>query len=206
MNELRTGVAGLILAAGSSTRMKRPKQLLPFGEETLLGRILREGLSSDLDLVVLVLGHKAKEIRRNLGPLLDHPRLKVKENRDYRKGISSSIIVGLSEIEGIYDHVMILLGDLPNVDSNLINLLIQRYLDSHLPIGAIRVRNRRTHPVIFGRELYPELYLLKGDTGARTLFDRYGQRVCLVDPERPFDDRDIDTPEDYAQFQRSLEK
>lgn len=206
MKQLRKGVAGLLLAAGSSTRMQRPKQLLPVGGETLLGRSLKEALNSDLDTVVLVLGHKAKEIRRELGPLLSHPKVKIIENRYYRKGISSSIMAGLSEIEGSHDHVMVLLADLPHIDSNLINLLLQKYLDSHLPIGAIKVKNRRSHPVIFSRELYPELYELRGDVGARALFERYGHKVCLVESESPYDDRDIDTPEDYAQFQRSLKK
>ena len=206
MKQLRKGVAGLLLAAGSSTRMQRPKQLLPVGGETLLGRSLKEALNSDLDTVILVLGHKAKEIRRELGPLLSHPKVKIIENRYYRKGISSSIMAGLSEIEGSHDHVMVLLADLPHMDSNLINLLLQKYLDSHLPIGAIKVKNRRSHPVIFSRELYPELYELRGDVGARALFERYDHKVCLVESESPYDDMDIDTPEDYAQFQRSLKK
>lgn len=201
-----TKAAGLLLAAGSSSRMKRPKQLLPVGTETLLGRILKEALSSDLDVIVLVLGHKAQEIKGKLGPLLNHPRLKITENRGYTKGISSSIIAGLSEIEEDHDHAMVLLADMPHVDSDLINLLLQRYLDSHLPLGAIKLRDRRSHPVVFGKGLYPELHELRGDVGARALFEKYGDKVCLVEPERAYDDMDIDTPEDYAEYQRSLQE
>ncbi|NQU16411.1 MAG: nucleotidyltransferase family protein [Desulfobacteraceae bacterium] len=204
MNQLGKGVAGVLLAAGSSTRMQRPKQLLPVGEETLLGRSLREALNSDLDIVVLVLGYKAREIKRQLGPLLNHPKVKATENRNYKNGLGSSIIKGLSEIEGSHDHVMILLADMPHMDSNLINLLLQKYLDSHLPIGAIKVKNKRSHPVVFSRELYPELRGLRGDVGARALFEKYDHKVCLVEPESAYDDRDIDTPDDYAQLQRSL--
>jgi len=206
MNQLGKRVAGVLLAAGSSTRMQRPKQLLPVGEETLLGRSLREALNSDLDTVVLVLGYKAREIKRQLGLLLNHPKVKVTENRDYKNGLSSSLIKGLLEIEGSHDHVMILLADMPHQDSNLINFLLQKYLDSHLPIGAIKVKNKRSHPVVFSRELYPELHGLRGDVGARALFEKCGHKVCLVEPEVSYDDRDIDTPNDYAQLQRSLGK
>jgi molybdenum cofactor cytidylyltransferase len=99
---------------------------------------------------------------------------------------------------------MILLADLPHVTSRLINLLIHRYLESHLPIGAIQVKSRRSHPVIFGRPLYNALRKLQGDMGARALFQKYGDRACLVEPDFFYDDMDIDTEEDYAEFQKSL--
>ncbi len=206
MNKFREKVAGVLLAAGSSTRMQRPKQLLPVGEETLLGRSMREAVNSDLEIVVLVLGFKAKEIKRQLGPLLGHPKVRVTENRCYRNGLSSSLIKGLLEIERSHDHVMVLLADMPHMDSLLINLLLQRYLDSPLPIGAIKVKKKRSHPVVFGRALYPELHRLTGDVGARTLFEKYDHKVCFVEPKNPYDDRDIDTPEEYAEFQRSLKR
>jgi molybdenum cofactor cytidylyltransferase len=99
---------------------------------------------------------------------------------------------------------MILLADLPHVTSRLINLLINRYLESRLPIGAIQVKSKRSHPVIFGRPLYNELRKLQGDMGARALFQKYGDRACLVQPDFFYDDMDIDTEEDYAEFQKSL--
>jgi molybdenum cofactor cytidylyltransferase len=99
---------------------------------------------------------------------------------------------------------MILLADLPHVTSRLINLLIHRYLESRLPIGAIQFKSKRSHPVIFGRPLYNELRKLQGDMGARALFQKYGDRACLVEPDFFYDDMDIDTEEDYVEFQRSL--
>ena len=180
--------------------MGRTKQLLPAGGETLLGRVLNEALKSDLDRVVLVLGHEAEEIRSVLGPVMPHPKLKVVENRQYEQGMSSSIITGLTEVEDAYDHVMILLGDIPHIDAGLINHLLRQYLGSRLPIGAVKIGAKRSHPVIFGRKLYGELHRLKGDEGGRSLLAGYSRQTCLVEPERPYDDRDIDTPEDYAKF------
>ena len=198
-------IAGLILAAGASTRMGKPKQLLPVKGISILDLLLDEVLNSELDLVLLVLGYQAQEIRESLRTDLNHPRLQTVENKNYRDGISSSIITGLSEAEGGYDHVMIILADIPRITSNLINHLLHRYLSSHLPLGAITIRNRLAHPVIFGRKLYSELHQLRGDRGARDLFLKYPDQVCLVEPEEDYDDMDIDTPEDYLEFKKSLD-
>ncbi len=205
---IRSGesVAGIVLAAGESTRMGRPKQLLPAGGGTLLERILDEALRSDLDEVILVLGHLFEDIRAVLGQVLEHPKLKVVENRQYKQGISSSIIAGLSEVEESHDHVMILLADMPHIDANLIDLLVRRYIDSRLPLGAIKLKTKRTHPVIFSRKLFHELHNLKGDVGARDLFKKYTDQVCLVEPEGFYDDRDIDTPEDHTKYRKTFEK
>jgi len=190
--------AGIILAAGASTRMGKPKQLLPVHGRTLLGRIIDEALKSDLNMVFLVLGHHAEEIRATLGKIPNHPKLKVIENSLYKKGISTSIRAGLSKAEKNHDHVMILLADMPHIDAVLINLLLQRFLKSRLPLGAVSIKEKRSHPVIFSRKLYHELHQLKGDMGAKELFLRYSGQVCLVEPEEFYDDRDIDTLEDYV--------
>jgi molybdenum cofactor cytidylyltransferase len=206
MNRVGESVAGIVLAAGESTRMGRPKQLLQAEGGTLLERIINEALRSELDEVVLVLGHKYGEIRTSLGQVLQHPNLKVIENRNYKKGISSSIIAGLSEVEENHDHVMILLADMPYIDADLIDLLLRRYIDSRLPLGAIKLKTKRTHPVIFSRKLFHELYKLKGDEGARNLFKKYVDQVCLVEPEGFYDDSDIDTPVNHAKYKKTLER
>ena len=204
MNRDRERIAGLILAAGTSTRMGRPKQLLRVHGQTLLDRILREALNSELDKIFLILGYQARKIKRTLGQSLVHRKLQVIENRQYAQGISSSIIAGLSEIEANYEHMMILLADLPHSNSRLINLLISGYLEAGLPMGAIQVKSKRSHPVIFGKALYRELRKLRGDVGAKSLFEKFSDRVCMVEPGFYYNDRDIDTPEDYAAFQRDL--
>ena len=207
MQHARHMAAGIILAAGASTRMGRTKQLLPMnGGTNLLEMILGETLKSDLNKVCLVLGHKAEEIRSALGQRLQHPKLGIVWNRQYELGLSSSIISGLSQVEKAYDHVMIILADMPHIDARLINLLLRRYQDSNLPMGAIRINKRRSHPVIFSRKMYHELHDLRGDVGARDLLQKYMDKVCLVDPEEFYGDIDIDTPEDYMLFRNSPAK
>lgn len=204
MNLRGRNAAGILLAAGTSSRMGKPKQLLEVGGQPLLARIINEALNSDLDTVVLVLGHQAEDIRDAIGQVLRHPKLKVIDNKLYEQGISTSIIAGLSEAEKNSDHVMILLADMPHINAGLINFLLKRFLNSRLPLGAVKIKGKRSHPVIFNRKLYHELHQLNGDAGAKDLFLRYSGQVCLVEPEEFYDDMDIDTREDYIRYQESL--
>jgi molybdenum cofactor cytidylyltransferase len=198
-------VAGLLLAAGASTRMGTPKQLLQTGNALLLDRVLAQALRSELDRVILVLGFMAKEIRERILFGRDSSRLKIVENSSYQRGISSSILTGLSHVENEFDHVMILLGDMPYITSAVINRLLTGYLKSELPLGALSVRGKRSHPVIIGRPFFPALHQLTGDQGARDLFTRHEDQVCLVAPGGDYDDADIDTYEDYLKFKKNLQ-
>ena len=205
--ESRAGkIAGLLLAAGESTRMGSPKQLLPVNGSNLLDIVLQQALRSDLDLVNLILGHKATEIRNTLKTDLQHPKLKISRNEHYKEGIGSSIRIGLSEVEADYDHVMIILSDMPRLTATLINLLIHLFFQSHLSLGALQINDRRTHPVIIGRKFYPELRRLRGDVGARDLFLRYPDQTLCVEMGGEYDDRDIDTLKDYQDFTREISK
>ncbi len=199
-------IAGLLLAAGASTRMEKPKQLLRVRGETLLDRALRQSLSSDLDLVVLVLGHESQQIQNSLKTDLSHPKLRIIRNEHYLEGISSSIAAGLSEVEESHDHIMIILADMPYVSSHVINLLMDRYLESGLPLGAVKTLRGRSHPVIISRRYYKDVRCLEGDVGARDLFKRHPAQVCLMEIDEEYDDRDIDTTEDYQDLIESLLK
>jgi molybdenum cofactor cytidylyltransferase len=102
--------------------MGTPKQLLPVSGGILLATVLEETLRSNLDTVVLVLGHRSRDIRDALGEKVAHPKLQIVENPRYEKGISTSIRCGLQRAESDHDHVMILLADMPHVKTGLINL------------------------------------------------------------------------------------
>jgi len=206
MNEQEEKVAGIILAAGASTRIGEPKQLLKVEGETLLDRMLDHALNSALDYVVLVLGFQAQQIKEGLKTDLRHPGLKIVENKQHAEGISSSIIAGLSAVEDAYDHIMILLADMPFITTTLINRLLHQYLASRLALGAISTKGRRSHPVILGRQFYGELHRLKGDLGARGLFRKYADQLCLVETEEDYEDVDIDTPEDYLALRKRLQR
>jgi len=202
MTERKEKTAGLILMAGASSRMGMPKPLLQIGEKTLVVHLLDEALKSDLDRVILVVAHLAGEIEAVLAPYEQNRRFRAVENSRSWEGMSSSIIAGLDAVPQECDHMMVILGDMPGVDSNIINHLLDGYLASGKTIGAIAVNRKRSHPVIFGREWYGDLRKLGGDRGARGLLDGHSEAVCLVDAPSSYDDRDIDTPEDYSALVR----
>ncbi len=167
----------------------------------MVEHILDEALKSDLDRVILVVARLAGEMETVLAPYEQDRKFRVVENRQSREGMSSSIIAGLQAIAHECDHIMVILGDMPGIDSNIINHLLHGYLASPKTMGAVTVGRRRSHPVIFGREWYGALRKLRGDRGARALLNEHGAEVCLVNAPPAYDDRDIDTPEDYRVFQ-----
>lgn len=179
--------------------MGKAKQLLKVGGKTLAERVLGEALKSNLDEVVLVLGYRAEAVRHVLSAALKDAKVRIVENRHYREGMSSSIRVGLGAVEDHAEHVMILLADMPHINAEIINLLLLEYLASGKSLGAVSVRGRRSHPVILGRERFGVLRKLKGDVGARALFDAFKDEICLVEGPPAYDDLDLDTPEDYRQ-------
>lgn len=200
----RDKVAGVILAAGASTRMGKPKQLLILGREHLLEHIITEALKSKLDSIILVLGYRFGDVKKSLKMISDNSRLEIIKNNDWERGISSSIITGVKAVADRFDHCMVILGDMPFVTSSVINDLLDRYIASGLDLGAIITKNRRSLPAIFSRSLYHELYNLKGDIGARSLFLKYPEKICFVESDNYYNDLDLDTPADLERYQEII--
>lgn len=203
MDRAGKSVGAIVLAAGRSARMGRPKQLLPFSGNILAWQVVNEALKAGLSRVVLVLGYKADEIRAALkSRMRSYPRLETIVNEDFDRGMSTSIIAGLSAIETTHDYMMILLADMPFIRREVIDLLLARYLVSDKPIGAIKLKKGFGHPVVFHRRVFPELRRLQGDRGARSIIEKYGPKVCLVEPPKAYDPFDIDTREDFAKAEK----
>lgn len=190
-------VAGIILAAGSSSRMGQAKQLLPLHGIPLVACVVKEVLNSRLDHVFIVLGHMAENAKEALGNLASDPRLSVLVNHDYREGMSSSIRTGIRKAGDDFAHAMIILGDMPFITGRIIDDLIVNYIASGKPLGALLVGGRRSHPVIFSRVFYHDLLMLDGDRGARDIFALHAKDAFFLKPAAPFDPDDIDTPSDY---------
>lgn len=195
--------AGIVLAAGASSRMGREKQLLSVRGGTLLGRVLDACLASGLDEVALVLGHEAHRILESLARFRDRPRLKIVVNPRYAEGMSTSLIAGLGAVEASCDRVMIVLGDMPQVTAEMIDRLRLEVAASGCSLGAVAVQGRRSHPVVIGREHFGAVHALEGDRGARDLFRDHPDDLCLVDAAEGWEASDIDTPEDYERFRRA---
>ncbi len=189
-------VAGVVLAAGSSSRIGQVKQLLAFRETTLLGQVIENAAGSLLDEVVVVLGHAAGRVQE----AVRFDRVRVVMNEEHEQGQSTSLRAGLSAVSDITDGVMFILGDQPLVGSEVMNALIVGYCRTGAPIVLPTHRGRRGNPVVIDRILFPRVESLTGDVGARVLFEEYAEAIVEIEVEDDSIHFDLDTWEDYKKL------
>lgn len=189
-------VAGVILAAGSSSRIGEVKQLLGFRQTTLLGQVVENANGCLLDEVILVLGHGADEIRK----ALRFEGVRVVINEAHAQGQSTSLRAGLSDVSEDTDAVMFILGDQPLVGSEVMNALIDGYCRTRAPIVLPTHRGRRGNPVVIDRTLFARVESITGDVGARVLFQEYAEEIVEIDVEDDSIHFDLDTWEDYQKL------
>ncbi len=188
-------IAGIVLAAGRSSRLGRPKQLLPLQGEPLIRHTLRRVLASSLDRVLLVIGHEADEVRAAVAGL----SVDCVVNPDAAAGQSTSVRAGLAALPPDAEAAVFILGDQPGIDPNVIDALIASWRTSGAPVVAPRYEDRIGNPVLFDRRIFPELATLEGDSGARPVVRAYHDAGDLhltpvAGPAPP----DVDTEVDYA--------
>jgi len=188
-------VAGVILAAGGSSRLGEPKQLIQWRDHPLIWHAVRA--ADGLDRVIVVIGEQAGDLRKALKK--EPVELIENENRD--QGQSSSVRAGLESISDGTEAVVFLLADMPFVTSDLVGALIQRYRQSLAPLVATWAGGRRANPVLFDRDTFPDLLALKGDQGGRAIFRRFEREFVEWDDAVLLD---VDTPEDLERL-RELE-
>lgn len=190
---MRPFVAGLVLAAGASTRLGRPKQLLPFGGTTMLGRVLGEACAaSALDQVVAVIGGAAAEVRQHV----DFGSAIVAENPEFGEGCASSYRTGLAALDRRAEAVAVVLGDQPGVDRTVIDLMADAWRANRGVITLASYRQRLGHPMVFDRSLFGALAALQGDKAAWKIVDAHPEWVREVPFDRPYP-FDVNTWEEY---------
>ena len=186
-----------MLAAGASTRMGSAKQLLDVNGRPMLELIVAAASASRLDEVIVVLGAEARSIR----DAVDMGRAHVIVNENYADGMSTSLRAGVGALGGDVDRAVVILGDQPDVDASLINLLLDAQASSALPAAALDFDGLLHPPVVLARELWTRIDEMRGDVGLRQLLRQETDRVVRVPAARPAHHPvDIDTPEDAALF------
>ncbi len=191
-------MSAVILAAGSSSRMGRPKQLLALGDRPLLQHVVDEAVASKAGEVVVVLGHRAEEIA---AAIEDRGSARVVVNDEHESGQGSSLRVGLAAVATHAGAAAVLLGDQPGVCSGLIDRVVEAFLAGEKPAarpvyGGDGGRRVAGHPVVLARSLWPRLTELDGDEGARGLLAEHPQWLLEVEVEGE-PPADVDTLEDY---------
>jgi molybdenum cofactor cytidylyltransferase len=186
----------LILAAGASTRLGQPKQLVQLGGRPALHIVVSNAVALAGHAVTVVLGANA----RDLTHMLAHSPVSSVVNRQWEEGMSSSIRVGLAALPPSCEAVLVLLGDQLAVTADDLKRLASAWNGEEGVIAASLYDQHLGVPAIFPRICFPELAQLRGDQGARSILERNQYRVARV--PMPNAAVDLDTPEQLAQLQQ----
>ena len=194
-------IVAVVLAAGESTRMGQPKALLPIHGVRFIEKIVSSLKSTQIEKIVIVLGHNAEEMRQKIADL----PVTIVVNHDYKKGQLSSLVAAIREIDrwqssAEVDGILVHLVDHPYISAPLVDSMIERFYQSKKLIAVPRYQGRRGHPVIFSRSLFTELLNAPVDQGAKTVVHAHQNDTLEVDTEDEGVTIDIDTPEEYRQF------
>jgi len=189
--------AAVILAAGESRRLGRPKQLEPWGERNLLSHVVSRTRQFPVDEVWVVLGHDYERIMDET----DLGDAGIIENPEWREGIASSIRVGLDALTRLSrcDRALIVLGDQPSVATEVVEELMDSHARGTHPVSVPKYRYSWGNPVLVDRLLWPRLMSLEGDEGAQRLWQAHPEWVNEV----WFSDlapRDVDTETDVVEL------
>jgi molybdenum cofactor cytidylyltransferase len=187
----------VLLAAGESIRLGRPKQLLPYRKQTLLNHCLQIARTSDGNPIVVVLGAQAETIKKEISG----NDAQIVVNADWEEGMASSIRCGIKElvrIDPLVEGALLMVCDQPHVTSSLINNLLTTHRKTRRPIIACSYAETFGPPVLFHKTLFPELLKLNGDVGARSVIQQHAEAVEVI----PFPEGalDVDTEADYEKI------
>lgn len=189
-------IDGIILAAGLSKRFGRPKQLAEWRGRPLILQAAETALASRLRRVIVVTGHVANQVRAALRPLAQYPNLHLVYTPEYEEGRASSIRCGVKALPEDSPAAMFLACDQPLITAELINALIDAFIQ-HRPLICHPVFGSiPSNPSIFAAELFPELMELSGDVGGRALIEKYRSRVHEHNISSPRVVTDVDREED----------
>jgi molybdenum cofactor cytidylyltransferase len=187
-------IAALILAAGTSSRMKTTKQLLRIDVTTMLEAVVRAASESKADEVFVVLGHQSEGMLDRL----NRGRASVVLCDDHREGISVSLSAGLKTLGDFLRALVVMLGDQPLITGTIVGVLIEEYDRSGRPMVARMCEGKRRNPVLFDLSLRSEILETEEDVGAKEIIERHRKEMAYVHFRDNLLFLDVDTPEDYA--------
>ena len=196
-NNTSTGI--ILLAAGASSRLGSPKQLLEYHGKTLLQHSLDVAIDSGNQPVVVVLGSGAADIKKKL----DARTANIVVNMKWQEGMASSLRFGVQSlltIDPSMEALILMVCDQPFVSTSLLENLVRAHTETGKPIVSCSYGNTFGPPALFNNSLFDELLQLKGDTGARSVIKKHVAEVEVV--SFPEGNLDIDTDNDYHLMQQ----
>lgn len=189
-------ISAILLAAGQSKRMGELKQLMPFGQSTIVEQAVDNLLGSAVNEVIVVVGYKAEDVIKAIAA----KPIKLAINPDYEQGMSTSIIAGLNLVHGRVQGVMLALGDQPLVNSQTIDRLIEEFYNHDKGIAVPTYQGRRGHPIIFAIKYKEQMLKLRGDVGGRQIIEDHPGDVLEVAVNSESIVADFDTTDDYQAY------
>ena len=188
-------ISAIVLAAGESKRMGQTKQLLDWEGRTILQRVLENLSRSQVDEVILVLGHEAQRIQQTL----DTHKVKVVINKNYKEGMITSIQQGLTNLNDKVEAFFIVLADQPGLGPEVFDRLIGEFrrVTPQKSIVLPTFHSRRGHPALFSAKHKKEALRIEGDVGFRQVLQEHPEEILTVEMDTNSILQDIDTPDDY---------
>ena len=200
---MTAGIGLILLAAGGSSRLGHPKQLLPYRGRTLLRHAAETALASACRPIVAVLGAQADHLRPEMAGL----EVLIVENPEWEQGMGSSIRTGLAALEMSapdVSGVLLMLCDQPLLSPEALDALVRSHLNTSSPLVASEYGGTRGVPAFFSRTLFPELRALKDAQGARAVIAAHASETITV--PLPAGIWDVDTAADYARLRSQGEQ
>ena len=192
-------IAAVVLAAGLSRRMGQAKLLMPVGGRAIVRYVVESVLAGGVDLVWVVTGPDVEPIAAALSGL----EVQIAVNPAPEEGQAGSLRAGIAALPASVDAVLVALGDQPSLAPSIIPALLAARRTTPKLIVAPRYRDGQGNPVLFKREIFPELLRLTGDQGARPIIQKEPARVEWVELDLPMPP-DVDTPDDYEKIRANL--
>lgn len=207
VRELQTPVTAVILAAGEGRRMQQrlgqPKQLLPWGERTVLGETLHQVSQSLVHEIIVVTGHEADAIGAEVGRFAGWPQPRLVHNPDYREGeMLSSLQTAIRQLDEGVTAVLVILADQPMVTSAIYDQLLAAFWQGKGELIAPTFNGQRGNPVLIGRRYFAELLRLPVGAAPRALLQAYPHALYRLPVATDSVICDLDTPEEYERLRK----
>ena len=191
-------ISAVVLAAGLSRRMGRPKQLLRLGDKTMLEHVVDNIMQTDVEETIVVIGAYQQEI----ADLLSKYDLKCVFNANYSGGQGTSVAVGANAVDIESSGILYATADQPFLSPDYLNKMITEFKNTN----PLILKPAVGMPAIFNSSLRPELITLSGDTGGKQLMEKYWEKVVILPGCPSIMTMDVDTEEDYERVKKLWDK
>ena len=193
-------ISAVVLAAGRSRRMGEPKMILPWGETTVIGQVVKILNQAGVEEILVVTGETHPRVAL---ALQDQPARLVRNPSSSEEDMLDSLQLGLSSLDDTVQAALVVLGDQPQIEESVVKMVLAGYRFSHPPLVVPSYQMRRGHPWLIDRQLWPQVLGMRPPGTLREFLQAHGDLIRYIVVETPSILQDLDTPEDYQRYRPS---